>query len=325
MTIDIERAARQSGGSELDSEHECALMLDIVKIELDRLSGSSVSLRVGPLRNDHVAVFRRLNGSWPPILVNRSDYSVIDGHYRIVAAQQLGHSEITAQLFEGSSDAAYLEALRRNTAKGLSLTLREREKAASFVLSSHSYWSDRRIAELCSLSPSTIGRLRSETSCPGVQISQLDKREGRDDRHRPVDKVGVRNRIQNALRASPGASLRAIAQQVGCSPETVRAARARLHSEEQSGSSCGAVLKCLEVSPANLGNEADLAIMSMDEGVAFAEWFAHSDVKEEDSRRYLTKVPLSRIYQIADEARRRASIWTAFARDLEARTNVRSE
>jgi ParB-like chromosome segregation protein Spo0J len=309
----------------LGGDQENELGSKSIQVRLDELRDSDIRVRLGPLRKGHIAVIRRLNGSWPPILVDRNDFSVIDGRYRVVAAQELGHSEIAAQLFDGPSDAAYLEALRRNTAKGLLLTLQERENAALFLLRSRAYWSDRKIAEVCGLSPSTVGRLRNDTGeCPDVQFGQLDKREGRDDRHRPIDMARARDRIRDALRENPGASLRTIARQVDCSPETVRSVRGRLQGAGESRSA-GIRADLPPVGIARAESEPDLAMISMDDGVAFVTWFAQSDVNEELCRKYLTKVPLSRVYQIADEARRRADMWNAFARDLETRTNVRPD
>src|SRR5262249_45270348 len=119
---------------------------------------------------------------------------------------------------------------------GLPLTLPERERAAGRILRLHRQWADRRIAEVCGLSPTTVARIRSSAALassgtsrrPTNQSGQLDKRIGRDRRLRPVDSSPLRHRIADALRANPAASLRVVAAKVGASPETVRRVRDRL-------------------------------------------------------------------------------------------------
>jgi hypothetical protein len=54
---------------------------------------------------------------------------------------------------------------------------------------------------------------------------------------------------------------------------------------------------------------------------AFSAWFSGADVGDEWSD-HVAVVPLSRVYEIADEARRRAKSWTRFAEALELRTSA---
>ena len=319
--LDLRQDSYESGDLEDQFPDSVVGGSEPVRIRLDQVRGPDFALRLGPIRDAHVAWFRRLNGNWPPILVSRNNYSLIDGYYRLVAAQQLGYTEVTAYLFDGPSDAAYLEALRRNMTRGLPLTLREREHAASCILEVHLDWSDRRIAELCLLAPSTISRLRSDVACPTVQNEQLDKREGKDDRHRPVDPAGARFRVREAVLANPGASLREIARLVECSPETVRTVRGQLAIARQNASSEPSLPDDQEGRHSARSETIDRALNATDDGAAFVTWFTATAVSNEDCFRHLTSVPLSRVYEIADEARRRANIWITFARDLENRTS----
>jgi ParB-like chromosome segregation protein Spo0J len=64
----------------------------------------------------------------------------------------------------------------------------------------------------------------------------------------------------------------------------------------------------------------DLALMSTPSGEEFCHWFSQTDVPPDDSVN-IHAVPLGRIYDIADEARRRATWWTAFALALEHRSS----
>ena len=61
---------------------------------------------------------------------------------------------------------------------------------------------------------------------------------------------------------------------------------------------------------------ADQALSACGE---FAEWFSSTNITE-DWHDFLWTIPLGRVYEIVDEARRRASVWTSFASVLEART-----
>ena len=64
---------------------------------------------------------------------------------------------------------------------------------------------------------------------------------------------------------------------------------------------------------------SDQALTASPEGADFAQWFAEGDVGH-DWQKYVGSIPLSRVYEVVDEARRRAAAWSAFARMLECRT-----
>jgi hypothetical protein len=73
----------------------------------------------------------------------------------------------------------------------------------------------------------------------------------------------------------------------------------------------------------------------MPEGPAFgsspelselASWLARTGVSVDDFAAYLERVPLGRVYEVADECRRRAAVWAELAACLEkeARNGRRS-
>jgi hypothetical protein len=64
---------------------------------------------------------------------------------------------------------------------------------------------------------------------------------------------------------------------------------------------------------------SDLALRACGDGGEFARWFDTSNV-DDRWHRYVWTVPVGRIYDVVDEARRRAASWTAFASLLESRT-----
>jgi hypothetical protein len=278
--------------------------------------------------------------SWPPIVVWGDDLVVIDGCHRVEAARRLGRYSVVAIRFLGSPEEAFIEAVQRNVSHGLPLSVGDRRRAAKRVLARNPEWSDRRIASLCGLSDKTVGKLRRGGT---GAIMAAERRVGRDGKVRPVQSGPVRDRVRQALAKNPGGSLRMIAAVAGSSPETVRAVRASLltgdhHAAERSQSpavfqhspvSTMAALSMLAQSDQSDQSErawrideewlSDRALNACGDGGDFARWFASTNVTE-DWHNFIWTVPLGRIYEVVDEARRRASAWTSFASLLECRT-----
>jgi ParB-like chromosome segregation protein Spo0J len=300
-------------------------------------------LRVGPSLRErgidpaHVATLAEVPASWPPIVVNRADGSIIDGQHRVAAAKQLGLRALRAVWFEGSPEDGYVEFVRRNVGHGLPLTLAERRHAARRIVCSLPDLSDRGIAVVCGLSPRTVARLREEAGAePGRAngAGRAKGRVGRDGRVRPIDPVATRARIAEEIARRPDASLRAIASVVGASPETVRSVRNELRAGngsssngETSSASEATVLGLLSRSrkaAIDLAWRDDRALTDREHGEQFVDWFGKTSVEQGDLWRYVESVPLSRVYEIADEARRRAEFWTRFAVAVEGRVRRRA-
>ncbi|MGD9797024.1 MAG: hypothetical protein AB7H43_11170 [Acidimicrobiia bacterium] len=222
----------------------------------------------------------------------------------------------------------------------------ERTRAAEQLLRRHGDWSDRAVAERCGLDHKTVGRLRAAAVCdaapgspdgstsggPAVDGTAPSPRPaarlGRDGRLRPVDPVALRLRIAEVLAQEPTASLRWIAGHVGASPETVRDVRERLRRgddpvpaglRERRGAVAGAALP-VGGTLADPGQDADDGAEAQRRSRMpdFAAWFAARAVDAE-WRAHAGAVPLSRVYEVADQARARARAWQAFAQTLERR------
>jgi hypothetical protein len=296
-------------------------------------------LRSGGLDEAHVTLLAEMEGRWPPILVWGDDCMVVDGAHRVAAARRLGYCSIEAVRFQGSRDEAFIEAVRQNLHHGLPLTAPDRRRAVLRILGRHADWSDRRIGSLCGLSGKTVGRLRraEPTSRDREKVVGLERRIGSDGRVRPVQPEMVRGKIREALNENPGSSLRTIAALVGVSPETVRTLRAP-------AGSIGHVGDVIAIHPApddqlppddqlqveeiaaktrrRRGRDErwdrDAALLTCGDGGDFARWFTRNRVDGEWPD-YVPVVPVGRIYDVVDEARRRAAAWTAFASMLEGR------
>jgi ParB-like chromosome segregation protein Spo0J len=248
---------------------------------------------------------------------------VIDGGHRLAAAIKLGLETIEVELFEGSDTDELVEAIKRNASHGLPLTLAERKDAAQRLLRARSDWSDRRIGRLCGLAAGTVKSLRVAAS-DGPSILHLERRIGSDGKARPARPAEQRRKIVEALRASPGVSAKAIAGRVGASPATVRAVSQGLRPDVAKEREEPAPVGIRTPHPVSIDKlwSSDSACSSTDEAVSFAGWFDRTSIAMSTCLAHLASVPLSRVYEVADESRRRAKVWEDFAAALQRRPSV---
>jgi ParB-like chromosome segregation protein Spo0J len=312
---------RLSGAPHLDPE------VRTVVIETWRLSPGP-SVRTRQLRQDHVRLLVASGGSWPPLLVHKQDLVVIDGIHRLAAAAVLGLRTLEVRLFEGSQEEALIAAIRGNVTHGLLLTLAERKAAATRLLAIRPEWSDRRIARICGVSGSTIQQLRGRYRTSETDGAVLaTRRIGVDGKARPTDRIKLRHQIRTAIEANPDASLRVIAARTGASPTTVRTVRQALNSSPPPPvDDVIAAPDPLATMRHSRGSEkvwtSDSACSSAGAAFAFALWFDQTRVDPSVFQRYADTIPLSRVYEVVDEASRRAQMWSQFANLVEKRVNA---
>jgi hypothetical protein len=181
---------------------------------------------------------------------------------------------------------------------------------------------------LCGLAGKTVSRLRNDTDVSRPLKSTVEDkvRIGSDGRTRNIRSGNARKRALVALEDNPTGTLRSIARKAGVSPETVRAARTYVphqallaESDLDSGTTkvsrvFGGVIR----EQSELQQCQDDSAFSTGSAASFAAWF--DDTATEDAWKDKTSlVPLSRIYEVATEARRRARFWEDFAKMLDAR------
>lgn len=313
----------------------------IVDVEID-----SLQFGLSPRKEDcdpqHVAALAEVLNEVPPILVHEPTMRVIDGAHRVLAARSTGQTAIRAEMFDGDETAAHIEAVHRNVTHGKPLSLGEREDAAVRFLQLVPEWSDRRIATVSGLSPKTVGRLRGRAT---GDSPHLRVRVGKDGRSRPVDPSELRRLVVEAVRADPVASNRAIARRTGASQGTVRDVRERL-ARGESGLGPTAERRAKRTGPAASavpGRPGAAGPVAADapggsggahapgpasgppapsgppDAGDFAAWFAARAIDEADWRPLVDAIPLSRVYEVADDCRRRGESWRAFASALEDR------
>ena len=296
---------------------------DVVRLKLADLR-EGVTPRLEGEDVNHVRLLAETFGSLPPIVVHRESMTVIDGYHRVRAARMLQLAEVSAVLFDGDQAEAYLESVRLNIAHGKPLTRREREGAATQIAESHPDWSDRRIAQLCGVSPKTVARVRK---APSEDDHHLTARIGRDLKRRPTDPAALRLRIAEHLQASPDASLDAVARATGSSRGTVKDVRERMRTKR-------------DVLPQGLRRRrryanvrietGDLARGQPDTdpspnnarswtvaGGSFSEWFVATDVRDEVCRAYVGLIGEEELSVVVAEARRRGATWNRFADVIE--------
>jgi hypothetical protein len=275
--------------------------------------------RHGALNRAHVAALAELNGDWGSILIWGIDNVVIDGAHRVSAAKRLGLSTLAASRVGGSLTDAFIKAVRANSKHGLPLSLSDRRRAAVRILMDRPASSDRWIADVCALSAKTVAHLRAETAASSG-LPPLDTRIGRDGKVRPIRAGQARQKVLDALAQNPAGSLRTIAAAAGASPETVRIVRLELAGANG--------LRRIQPSPETIGilDEVCASRASCQPNflsdnalrqTRFVEWLAHKAI--DDWRELVDSVPVSRVYLVADEARRQAAQWKEFAVAVEAR------
>ena len=199
--------------------------LPVVEVPVRSLSAGR-SPRTGGHDEEVVRLLAESDRPWPPLLVRREMYQVIDGAHRLLAAQLRGDKTIEVRLHDCDEADAFVLAVRANIAHGLPLSLRDRKAAAARIIESRPAWSNRRIALTTGLSDKTVAVIRREEGPPGAAGPE-GGRVGMDGRRRPVDIASRRAMASRLLEQNPGASLREIAALAGVSPETVRSVRGK--------------------------------------------------------------------------------------------------
>jgi ParB-like chromosome segregation protein Spo0J len=277
---------------------------------------------------DHAKALAHRFDECPPIVVERSTSTVIDGVHRLLAARLLGRSKVIVNFFDGTHDEAYVEAVRANISHGKPLTLAEREAAAKKILGMRSDWSDRLVGSIYGLSGKTVGRLRKSTE----EIPQLMVRVGRDGRQRPTNSSQLRKEIATALGERPDANSTEIAKTVSTSPTTVRDVRKRIErgesftpSNRPKNAAARNANRIDDVNRASAKEElfvnwrTDSAILALSGGEEFAKWLDETNVTSSHWEPVLALIPIGRIPKLIEHARSSALEWTILASSLETR------
>lgn len=190
------------------------------------------SPRSAGIDEGHARLLADSDSRLPPLLVHRPSMRVLDGAHRLRAATLRGDDTIQVRFMESDEADAFVAAVEANVRHGLPLSLTDRRSAARRILESHRHWSDRAIASVVGLSPTTVARVRNESTAQNGQSTHLKRsevRRGRDGRVRPVSSADGRLTAARLLEEDPGAPLQDVADRAGISVRGVRDVRRRLH------------------------------------------------------------------------------------------------
>ena len=269
----------------------------------------------------HVAVLMEVLDLLPPVIIDQGTMTVIDGVHRLEAFRRAGRTHIEAVLFTGQRPEAMVLAIKANVKHGKPLSRAERREAARSLLHAFPERSDRWVAEVCGLSHTTVALVRRSDSLPNEKM-----RTGRDGRRRPVDRRAGQMAAARLIADHPATTVRQVAEAVGVAPSTVHRARARLQEPGRpplpAATSVAAIpMAALDLAPALPATPA-LALPATPEMAEPSSWLARTAVSIDDLFTQLGALPLSRLYDVVDECRRRAQTWSEIADLLEARARA---
>jgi ParB-like chromosome segregation protein Spo0J len=203
-------------GASSSIDDDCTVILPISSLS------PADSPRVMGEDADHVQGLAEVVSGLPPILVHRQTMRIVDGMHRVRAAIQRGQDVIAARFFDGTEIEAFVLSVKENSAHGLPLSLADRKAATERIVALHPEWSDRSIATVVGLAPTTVGAIRRRCTDGNGHVAS---RIGRDGRVRPIDGADRRRRVSELIAARPNASLRQIARAANVSVGTAHAVR----------------------------------------------------------------------------------------------------
>jgi ParB-like chromosome segregation protein Spo0J len=304
LTVEVDGAPQVFGGLDASVVHP----LSVADLSIGY---SPRQIQVDP---DHVAALADVLDRLPPVVVDERTMTVIDGVHRLQAFRSMGRSRIPALLFRGSEMEALVIAIQANIQHGKPLSRTERQEAARALLCRCPERSDRWIGEVCGVSHTTVAVLRRTVSAADAKI-----RTGRDGRRRPVDPSLGQAAVARVMAENPSASIRQAAGAAGVAPSTVQRVAAGL-TRSQKPPLAPIMLDVRSDAHGAVGALlADRAFHAFAAGTEAVSWLARTAVSVEDLHAHLKDLPLSRLYEVADECRRRAHAWAQMADSLEAR------
>ncbi|GCD47613.1 ParB/RepB/Spo0J family partition protein [Streptomyces paromomycinus] len=285
----------------------------------------------------HVLRLAAIEGTLPPILVDRRTMCVIDGLHRLMAASLKGQKDIDVRFFDGSREEAFLKSVEANVEHGLPLSQADRTAAALRILKSHPTMADRAIAKSTGLGARTVAQLRRSSD----SVPQSDFRVGRDGKVRPLDGAQGRLRVAELMRDNPDASLRQVARSAGVSPATALDVRRRLERGDQpvpsqrsrSRGEAGPA-KPEPVDPPPVPVAAPPTAATLDKlmrdpslrqselGRRLLRMFRENVLGASEMNDICASVPSHCIELIVELSRRNSQIWDGFAQELNRRARI---
>lgn len=144
----------------VQSTDEHGLALDVIQIDGGTQSRATLNQHVV----DEYAEAIKGGAAFPPIVVfyDGKKHWLADGFHRFHAYQQIGRTNVAADVRQGTRRDAILHSVGANEAHGLRRTRDDKRRAVLTLLddAEWSKWSDREIARRCAVGADLVGRLR---------------------------------------------------------------------------------------------------------------------------------------------------------------------
>ncbi|HEY3609019.1 MAG TPA: hypothetical protein VGL06_16070 [Pseudonocardiaceae bacterium] len=256
----------------------------------------------------------------PAIVVERLTMRVFDGLHRLAAARLRGDSTILVQFVDGVDDA-FVVAVRNNASHGRALPLGDRRAAAERIVRSHPHWSDRKVAEISNLSRRTVAKIRA---CSSGEVTQLNKRIGRDGREWPVRPADGRRRVAKILADRPDATLRELAAAAGVALGTAKAVRDRVRGGTASGPADIRPPRPVTAVGNHLSEQQILSVLTRDPSLIrrqscrnFVQWLVVSAVRRESLDDLVRGIPPHLVGLVGQLVRTYADTWSELAERLD--------
>jgi ParB-like chromosome segregation protein Spo0J len=295
---------------------------EIVRLPIDTLLAGE-SPRLDGQDAAHIARMIEIDGTLPPIIVERSTLRVIDGTHRLIAASLKGETDITVEYYDGPPEDAFLLAVQANVTHGFPLSQADRRSAAARIIVSHPHLSDRAIAVVAGLGAKTIAAIRRRAEL-GAPV--LTARIGRDGRVRPLSGHEGRLRAAEYIRQEPEASLREVARQAGVSPSTAADVRKRLERGEDPvlPSARPRAAEKPPIAPATVLDKLvrDPSLRSNEDGRKLLILLRHCAIGTQEWTDLVGVVPPHAADLVGQLAKHYAQMWTGFAQELGERAHT---
>jgi uncharacterized ParB-like nuclease family protein len=136
-------------------------------ISLSALQGQQPRAEMNQATVDDYCSAMAQGTEFPPITLYTEDdqtFYVADGWHRIHATQRGGHDGISAVVKSGNARDALTEALGANSTHGLPRSNADKWRTVEIALKDEEWgkWSARKIAELCKVSDTFVGKVRDK-------------------------------------------------------------------------------------------------------------------------------------------------------------------
>lgn len=148
-------------------------ILDLQIAAIRRDGGTQPRAALDPATIADYAEAMRAGSTFPPVVVvfDGTDYWLADGYHRVAAAESLGESNVSVNVYQGDQRAAILYSTSVNAEHGLRRTTADKRRAVEVLLRDPEWrqWSDSEIARQAKVSRDLVQALR--LSCGNPQDS----------------------------------------------------------------------------------------------------------------------------------------------------------